>query len=74
MALLLIIRYVLARENRLRDMEPPDETYNDVYVTKETADGRKIEVKVAKVRSMHWHSITDLIIDTTLHLGIFGSD
>jgi len=46
--LLLMIRFVLARENKRRDSEPPDETYDEVYVTRETPDGKKVEVKVAK--------------------------
>jgi hypothetical protein len=44
-----MIRFVLARENKRRDSEPPDETYDEVYVTRETPDGKKVEVKVAKV-------------------------
>jgi len=46
--ILLTIRFVLSRENKRRDSEPRDETYDNVYVTRETADGKKVTVKVAR--------------------------
>lgn len=48
--LLLIIRYVLARENKRRDAEPPDNTYDDVYMEIVMPDGKRVERKVDKVR------------------------
>lgn len=48
MALLLTIRILLARENRLRDAEPRDTTYDDVYVEVALADGTRVERKVEK--------------------------
>jgi len=48
MVLLYAIRVLLARENRRRDIEPPDDTYDDVYVIKIDEDGNRAEVKVSK--------------------------
>ncbi|KZT03213.1 MFS general substrate transporter [Laetiporus sulphureus 93-53] len=48
MALLLIIRFVLARENKRRDAEPPDTTYDDVYIEVVLPDGKRVERKVEK--------------------------
>jgi hypothetical protein len=50
MVLQYAIRVLLARENRRRDMEPSDDTYDDVYVMKIDEDGNRAEVKVSKVR------------------------
>ena len=50
-ALMLIIRWLLNRENRLRDAEPVDDTYDDVYVAVAGPDGTIVEKKVSKVRS-----------------------
>ncbi len=46
---MLSIRWLLARENRLRDAEPVDETYDDVYIEVVTPDGKRVEKKVSKV-------------------------
>lgn len=48
-ALLFSIRVLLARENKRRDVEPPDDTYEDVYVVKISEDGSPAEIKVSKV-------------------------
>jgi hypothetical protein len=50
MVLLFSIRVLLARENKRRDAEPPDDTYEDVYIVKIDDDGIRKEVRVAKVR------------------------
>ena len=46
---MLSIRWLLARENRLRDAEPVDETYDDVYIEVVTPEGKRVEKKVSKV-------------------------
>ncbi|EAU88860.2 membrane transporter [Coprinopsis cinerea okayama7 len=46
--LMVVLRTMLVRENRRRDKEPRDETYDDVCVVKETEDGKKIEQKIDK--------------------------
>lgn len=53
MILLLIIRYYLVLENRRRDAEPPDTTYNDVYMEVALPDGTRVERKVEKVCFIH---------------------
>lgn len=53
-ALLLTIRFVLNRENKRRDNEPSDDTYDDVYIERVTADGQREMVKVDKVRKKHY--------------------
>ena len=51
MGLLLAIRYLLASENKRRDNEPVDTTYDDVYIEKIGPDGVVEKVKVDKVCS-----------------------
>ncbi|PCH43288.1 MFS general substrate transporter [Wolfiporia cocos MD-104 SS10] len=48
MILLFAIRVVLARENKRRDVEPPDTTYDDVYIEVVLPDGKRAERKVEK--------------------------
>ena len=49
MGLLLIIRWMLARENRRRDAESKDTAYDDVFIEIMLADGTRVERKVEKV-------------------------
>lgn len=49
MGLLLAIRYLLSSENKRRDNEPVDDTYDDVYIEKVGLDGVVEKVKVDKV-------------------------
>ena len=49
MALLLIIRYVLSKENKRRDREQLDDSYDDVYIERIGKDGQVERVKVDKV-------------------------
>ena len=54
MALLFSIRVLLARENKRRDAEPRDNSFDDVHMVIDE-DGKQIEVKVSKVRAdSHW--------------------
>ena len=46
---LLVILVVLVRENKKRDREQRDETYDDAYIKKELPEGNTIELKVDKV-------------------------
>ncbi|EIN05062.1 MFS general substrate transporter [Punctularia strigosozonata HHB-11173 SS5] len=46
--LLLALRVLLKRENERRNAEPPDTTYDDVYIEEVTPDGKTVERKVAK--------------------------
>ncbi|KAN0107668.1 MFS general substrate transporter [Russula decolorans] len=48
MVLLFSIRLLLAHENKRRDAEPPDYSYDDVYVMKIDDEGKRVEVKVSK--------------------------
>ncbi|TFK34336.1 MFS general substrate transporter [Crucibulum laeve] len=48
MAIMLTIRYVLAAENKRRDAEPADNTYEDVYIERTTKEGVVEKVKVDK--------------------------
>ena len=40
---------LLARENKRRDAEPRDNSYDDVYIARTDEKGNRIEVKVSKV-------------------------
>ncbi|KAG2114299.1 uncharacterized protein F5147DRAFT_743994 [Suillus discolor] len=47
--LLLLIRVVLVRENKIRDAEPVDDELEEEYVIERiTEDGKRVEVKVNK--------------------------
>lgn len=46
---MLSIRVLLARENKRRDNEPVDETYDDVYIEVIDSEGKRVEQKVPKV-------------------------
>ena len=53
--LLFSIRVFLARENKRRDAEPRDDSFDDVHVVRIDEDGKRTEVKVSKVRvSSYW--------------------
>lgn len=69
---MLSIRALLSRENKRRDGEPTDNTYEDVYIVKENEDGKKIEVKVDKVPRLFFpdHFQYQLTVIT----GILGLD
>lgn len=49
MGLLLVIRSHLAAENRRRDAEPIDTTYDEVYIERISKNGEPERVKVDKV-------------------------
>ncbi|KAI0287115.1 MFS general substrate transporter [Russula brevipes] len=49
-ALLFAIRMRLARENERRDVEPLDDTFDNVYVVRVDGEGNRVELKVPKVR------------------------
>ena len=46
----LVIRWILAKENALRDEEERDTTHDNIYVERVTLEGEKIVLKVPKVR------------------------
>jgi hypothetical protein len=48
--LLFSIRVLLARENKRRDGEPRNDTFNDLYIVTSDKVGNRTEVKVSKVR------------------------
>lgn len=48
--LMLLIRYLLARENKKRDTEPHDVTFDEVYIQVANADGKLVERRIDKVR------------------------
>ncbi|KAI0087486.1 MFS general substrate transporter [Irpex rosettiformis] len=47
-SLMLIIRFLLARENKRRDAEPKDDTYDNVFLQIITEDGKSIERRISK--------------------------
>lgn len=64
MVLLFSIRVLLARENKRRDAEPRDDSYDDVYITKIDEKGNRVEVKVSKVRARsYWGAHTACLYD-----------
>jgi ACS family allantoate permease-like MFS transporter len=49
MCLLFAIRVLLSRENKRRDAEPPNDAYDNVFLTKIDQEGNRVEMKVSKV-------------------------
>jgi len=47
MLLLVLMRWYLARENKRRDNEVADDSYDNVYIEK-VVDGAKVKIKIAK--------------------------
>ena len=72
--LFLIIRYMLAAENKRRDQEPPDDTYDDVYIEIITEDGKRVQKKVDKVSSCAVNLTRADVYGGTSLLGISGPD
>jgi hypothetical protein len=51
MGILLIIRWHLVRQNKIRETEgPSDDDYDDVHMDKVDADGKQTNVRVERVR------------------------
>ena len=48
--LMIFIRFLLARENKRRDEEPYDDTYDNVYLEVIDEDGKAVQRRVSKVR------------------------
>jgi hypothetical protein len=66
--LLWVLRAMLAMENKRRDSENRDETYDNVYITHVNADGTTEEKKVDKVRLCDCFSVSDIDLSS----GILG--
>ena len=47
----LVLRWMLVRENALRDKEEYDSTYDDLYVEHVTPEGESVKIKVPKVQN-----------------------
>ena len=47
----LVLRWMLVRENALRDKEEYDSTYDDLYVEHVTPEGGSVRIKVPKVQN-----------------------
>jgi hypothetical protein len=73
LVLLFSIRVFLARENKRRDAEPPDHSFDDIHVVRINEDGKRTEVRVSKVR-VHSHWKTYTYVDVILRTGVFGFD
>jgi hypothetical protein len=74
MVLLFIIRVLLARENKRRDAEPRDDTFDNVYVVKIDEDGNRSEVKVSKVRVSSLWLRRDIWLIVIPRIGVLGFD
>ncbi|KZP06951.1 MFS general substrate transporter [Athelia psychrophila] len=54
--ILLVILFLLARENKRRDAEPLDDMYDEVYIETDDVDGNKTKQKVPK----EYQDLTDI--------------
>lgn len=69
------IRYVLSAENKRRDAEPFDDTYDEVYIEKAIGeDGEMVKVKVDKVCPSFMCLKCSEELTIVLPTGIPGSD
>lgn len=57
---------MLSRENKKRDAEPVSDNFEEVYIEQVTADGKRIEVKVDKVRLDSSFTQSKLIVSVIL--------
>jgi hypothetical protein len=73
MVLMFAIRVLLARENKRRDAEPRDDSFDNVYVVMIDKNGNRTEVKVSKVRA-RFNGKHRLQFDVTVRTGVLGSD
>lgn len=64
--LLLILRFLLAAENKRRDREPPDTTYDDVYIEVVQSDGKVVQKKLDKVRVSKSHPEPGLMYELVM--------
>lgn len=46
--LLLVIRFMLARENARRDADPTVDEYEEFFIEKVSDDGKRVQVKIDK--------------------------
>ena len=65
--LILALRFMLAAENKRRNAEPYDDTYDNVYILGADSDGRPMEKKVDKVCRFRVDFCLDLL---HFHTGI----
>ena len=68
--LILILRVMLRAENKRRDAEQRDDTFDNVYIKEELADGTKIEKYVDKVGTLLCYSLERRIFSLTCHTGL----
>ena len=50
MVLLYSIRVLLARDNKRRDSEPRDDSFDNIHAVRIDEDGNRTEIKISKVR------------------------
>ena len=74
MSLLLTIRYVLSSENKRRDNEPIDDTYDDVYIERIGKEGQTERIKVDKVRFWWRLNLMSGLLTPRFQSGIPGPD
>lgn len=73
MFLLFAIRVLLSRENKRRDAEPVDDTYENVFLTKIDQDEKRVEMKVPKVCGS-FSLLLSRANNPNTRTGIFGFD
>jgi hypothetical protein len=72
MSLLFAIRVLLSHENKRRDAEPVDDTYDNVFLTKIDQDGKRVEMKVSKVCGPCYSAVS--LANPNPRSGTFGFD
>jgi hypothetical protein len=76
MIIMLLLRFIMDRENKRRDTETRDTSYDEVYIERVNSDGNAEKVRVDKVRIASSVTVTDHLgcdAEDNMHTGIFGS-
>lgn len=53
MIIMLLLRFIMSKENKRRDTEPRDTTYDEVYIERVDSEGNIDKIRVDKVRITH---------------------
>lgn len=71
--LLLVLRFYLVAENKRRDAEQHDDSFDDVYVTHVNKDGTTEEKKVDRV-CHNFELLLSRLLTCDLFTGLLGFD
>jgi hypothetical protein len=71
MALMILLRRIMSKENKRRNAEPKDTTYDEVYIERVNSDGSIDKIRVEKVQISTCRKSSNALL-ITIRSGIFG--